>query len=215
MPSRNTSAPQKLLEHPEHRGALLIGQDVEHRAAFLGTEHRKFDRARAAQPVDRHRRRARDAELSHLFHSGFHASTASISMKVANASFSQMPFHQRIVTRSPNHMCAFSCETTSATRSSSARDADFLIRQQRGLAKCDRAEVLHRARGEIGNRDQIELVAGIFEPVIVGEIFERIRSDLLGPLVSPALPGTWTTRNGVPASTGAVASNSPTINATR
>ena len=41
-------------------------------------------------------------------------------MNVANASLSQMPFHQVIVTRSPNHMCAFSCATTSATRSSSA-----------------------------------------------------------------------------------------------
>ena len=37
-------------------------------------------------------------------------------MNVANASFSQIPFHQRIVTRSPNHMCAFSWAMTSATR---------------------------------------------------------------------------------------------------
>ena len=41
-------------------------------------------------------------------------------MNVAKASFSQMPFHQRIVTRSPNHMCASSCATVSATSSSSA-----------------------------------------------------------------------------------------------
>ncbi len=53
------------------------------------------------------------------FHSGFHASTASISMNVAKASLSHSPFHHDIVTRSPNHMCAFSCATTSATRSSS------------------------------------------------------------------------------------------------
>ena len=67
---------------------------------------------------------ARDTvKLSQRRHSGFHASTASISMKVANASFSHKPFHQRIVTRSPNHICAFSCETTSATLSSSARVA--------------------------------------------------------------------------------------------
>ena len=41
-------------------------------------------------------------------------------MKVANASFNQMPFHQRIVTRSPNHMWASSWATTSATRSCSS-----------------------------------------------------------------------------------------------
>ncbi len=40
-------------------------------------------------------------------------------MSVANASFSQIPFHHRIVTRSPNHMCASSCATTSATMASS------------------------------------------------------------------------------------------------
>ena len=34
-------------------------------------------------------------------------------MKVANASFSQMPFHHFMVTRSPNHMWASSWLTTS------------------------------------------------------------------------------------------------------
>jgi len=34
-----------------------------------------------------------------------------------------MPFHQVMVTRSPNHMCAFSWATTSATRSSSLCEA--------------------------------------------------------------------------------------------
>ena len=40
-------------------------------------------------------------------------------MNVAKASLSQIPFHQRIVTRSPNHMWASSWATTSATRSCS------------------------------------------------------------------------------------------------
>ncbi len=44
-------------------------------------------------------------------------------MNVANASFSQMPFHHAIVTRSPNHMWATSWATTSATRSSSVCEA--------------------------------------------------------------------------------------------
>ncbi len=44
-------------------------------------------------------------------------------MNVAKASFSQMPFHHFMVTRSPNHMCAISWHTTSAIRSSSTRAA--------------------------------------------------------------------------------------------
>ena len=44
-------------------------------------------------------------------------------MKVAKASLSQIPSHQLIVTRSPNHMWASSWAITSATRSSSVRAA--------------------------------------------------------------------------------------------
>ena len=51
--------------------------------------------------------------------SGRIASVVSNAMKVANASFSQIPFHQRIVTRFPNHWWASSCATTSAMFSSS------------------------------------------------------------------------------------------------
>ena len=44
-------------------------------------------------------------------------------MKVAKASLSQIPSHQSMVTRSPNHMCAVSCATTVMTRRRSASDA--------------------------------------------------------------------------------------------
>src|ERR1700684_4005939 len=128
-------------------------------------------------------------KLSHRFHSGFHALTASISMKVANASLSQMPFHQRIVTRSPNHMCAFSCETTSATRSSSARDAVFFSASRAVSRNAIAPRVFHRPRREIRNRNQVELVAGILEPVVVGKIFERERAYLLRPTGQRLLAG--------------------------
>ena len=62
-------------------------------------------------------------KLTQRCHSGFQAWTASISMKVANASLSQIPFHHTMVTRSPNHMWASSCATTSAIRSRSMWDA--------------------------------------------------------------------------------------------
>ena len=35
-------------------------------------------------------------------------------MKLANTSFIHTSLNQRIVTRSPNHMCAVSCEITEA-----------------------------------------------------------------------------------------------------
>ena len=42
---------------------------------------------------------------------------ASTLAKVANDSFSHRSSHQRMVTRSPNHMCAISCSTVSQRRS--------------------------------------------------------------------------------------------------
>ena len=59
------------------------------------------------------------ANVFHCSQSGRHASIVTRAMNVANASFSQMPFHQRIVTRLPNHWCASSWATTSAMFSSS------------------------------------------------------------------------------------------------
>jgi len=55
-------------------------------------------------------------KLTQRCQSGRKASQAMVSMKVAKASFSQMPSHQPMVTRSPNHMWASSWQTTSATR---------------------------------------------------------------------------------------------------
>ena len=52
---------------------------------------------------------ARSAQKpDHMSQSGRHASTALTSMNVAKASFSQIPFHQRMVTRSPNQRWASS-----------------------------------------------------------------------------------------------------------
>ena len=55
----------------------------------------------------------------HRCHSGLNTSVHIAAIKVANASLSHMPFHQPIVTKSPNHICASSCAMTSAMTSSS------------------------------------------------------------------------------------------------
>jgi hypothetical protein len=57
---------------------------------------------------------------THRRHSGRKASVQVISMNVAKASLSQMPFHHFMVTRSPNHMWASSWAITSTTAWSSA-----------------------------------------------------------------------------------------------
>ena len=93
----------------------------------------------------------------HRSHSGRKASTHSSSMNVAKASFSQMPFHHFIVTRSPNHMWAISWATTSATRSSSTRVA---------------------ARSSISSSDSRKVTAPRFSMAPMAKSGRAIRSSL-------------------------------------
>ena len=138
-------------------------------------------------------------------------------MNVAKASLSQMPFHHFMVTRSPNHMWAISWAITSATRCSSAWVAGRRVDQQQRLAEGDAAEVLHRAEGEVGHGDEVELVARVGDAVVVGEEAQRERADLEGEGGEVALAG----RVRRPAAAcrrrrpGSVASSGPTTNATR
>ena len=66
----------------------------------------------------------RYAQLFSTFAKVVHASVYSVACawqstlaNVANDSLSHRSSHQRMVTRSPNHMCAISCSTVSARRS--------------------------------------------------------------------------------------------------
>ena len=110
-------------------------------------------------------------------------------MNVANASFSQMPFHQRIVTRSPNHMWASSWATTSATFCCSACVLVAGSTQQQALAERDAAEVLHRAGGEVGQGEEVDLVARVRDAVVVLEPAQREGADVEAEAGEVALAG--------------------------
>ena len=51
------------------------------------------------------------------------------------------------------------------------------IGKQRGFAKGDGAEILHRTRSEIRYCDQVQLVAGIGDTVVIREPLERKGAD--------------------------------------
>ncbi len=110
-------------------------------------------------------------------------------MNVANASFSQMPFHHRIVTRSPNHMWASSWATTSAT---------FSVR--RGCSWPDRAssrlsrKVMHprfsiAPAAKSGRASRSTLSLGIRDAVVALEPAEGEGADLGGERGEVALAG--------------------------
>ncbi len=119
-------------------------------------------------------------KLTQRCHSGRKASTARISMKVAKASLSQMPFHQRMVTRSPNHMWAISWQMTSAIRSSSTRAA-----WSGSTNRTDSRKVTHprfsmapKAKSGIGH--EVELVGRVGDAEVVGEEAQGMAPDFQG-----------------------------------
>ena len=58
-----------------------------------------------------------DAKVVHACLNSVASAAARADMNSAKDSFSHRSFHQRMVTRSPNHMCASSCRTVMARRS--------------------------------------------------------------------------------------------------
>ena len=137
-------------------------------------------------------------------------------MKVANASLSQMPFHHLMVTRSPNHMCAISCTMTVAMPLELVASRLGRIGEQRYLAERHAPQVLHGAECEVGDRDEVELVARVGLIEVLGEEPQRVRARLEREAgETPLCPAVWTTRSGMPStSTGSVASSGPTTKAT-
>ena len=131
MPSRKRVLAEVLLEHAHDGRALLVGEDVEHPLGVGGRHDLELDRAGSCASASVSNAAVREMPKSvQRSHSGRKASVHFISMNVANASFSQMPFHHFIVTRSPNHMWAISWSITSATRCSSGWVAALGVDEQ-------------------------------------------------------------------------------------
>ncbi len=157
------------------------------------------------QGVDVEGGRALEAEGRPALPVGAEGVAGGISMNVANASLSQMPFHHFIVTRSPNHMWASSWATTSATRWSSCWVAVVGSTSRAVSRNVMQPEVLHGAEGEVGHGDEVDLVAGVGDAVVApGSTGGRRRRSRGRSRPGRPLPGTCTTRSGVPStSTGA------------
>ena len=125
-------------------------------------------------------------------------SAASRVMNVAKPSLSQMSSHHFIVTRSPNHWCAISCAMTPATPRFALDRRVLVVEEERGLAERDRAGVLHRARFEVGNADQVELPERILDAVVlVVKRDRRLGGADTANLPRFCMPGTEQTRIGM------------------
>ena len=168
-----------LLEHPQHRGALLVRQHVEHRVRVAWRGDRKLDRPRAVQAVERQRGRARHAERRPALPLGFprvdgqHLHERRERLVEPDA----VPPRHRHEVAEPHVRVLVGHHVGHALELGVRRRR--LVHQQRRLAERDRAEILHGARGEIRDRYEIQLVAGVRQTVVVLEERQRGGADLL------------------------------------
>ena len=179
--------PQVLLQHPQHGGAFFVGQDVEHGPGVVRVSDGELDRAGTAQPVDVQGRGARDAEARpalpfglpvvhrHHFHESGERLVEPQSVPPAHGHQVAEP-HVRVLVR----------DDVRYTLQFAARRGVFVDQQGR-LAERDRAQILHRAEREVGNRDQVQFVARIGPAVIGAEEFQRRRADGLSEAGQPLL----------------------------
>ena len=90
------------------------------------------------------------------------------------------------------------------------------VDDQQHFAERHAAEVFHRAEREVGDGDQVDLVGGVGDCVVVGKPVEGCGGDIEGERGAVALTGAMDARMGTPpAWIGSVASNGPTTKATR
>ena len=119
-------------------------------------------------------------KLTHRSHSGRKWSTHRSSIKVAKASLSQMPFHHFIVTRSPNHMWAISCEMTSATRWSSMRDARSGSTSKAFSRKVTHPRFSMAPKAKSGMAIEVELLGRVVDAEPLGEERQRMGGGIEG-----------------------------------
>ena len=148
-------------------------------------------------------------------------SVAITSMKVANASLSQMPFHHahRHQVAEPHVGQLVVDDVGDALQLGLGRAVG--VDQQQHLAEGDAAQVLHRAEREVRHGDQVDLVAGVGQLVVALEEAaapprrRRARTRTGVRCRAGARPAGGSVRPCPATMRGSVASSGPITNATR
>ena len=160
---------EELLEHPEDGRALLVGEHVEHRVGVARRPHRELDGTRRVQAVHREGGGAGDAERDPALPLGLPGVDGEDLHEGGEGLVEPdaVPPGHRDEVAEPHVRVLVRDHVGDALELGVGRRA--LVHQQRGLPKRDRAEVLHRARREVGDREEVELVARVRQAVILLE----------------------------------------------
>ncbi len=177
------------LEHAEHRAALLVREKVEHPVGVFGCHHLVLDGARVLERVDIERGRAAERELVPRLPLGLVLVDAEV-LHERGEGFVEPdavpPLHGHEVAEP--HVRDLVHDGQCRARHLVERDLVGIEKEPR-LAERDAPEVLHRAEREVGERDEIALLAGVRDAVIVSEEFDREGADVEREAGEVAPPG--------------------------
>jgi hypothetical protein len=161
-----------LLEHPQDGGALLVGEEVEHRLAVLRRLDLELDGPCIDEAVHTHRRRPRDAERHPALPLGLPRIDGE-QLHERGERFVEPdavpPEHGDEVAEP--HVGHLVGDDVGHALDLGVRGRP-LVHQERRLAKGNGAHVLHGPRREVGNGEEVELVAGIRQAVVLLEELE-------------------------------------------
>jgi hypothetical protein len=170
----------ELLEHAENGRALLVRQHVEHGLGLFRATDGKLDGAGTRQAVHAHRLAAARAEAhpplplgpevvdAHQLHERGEGLVEPDAVPPLHGHEVAEPHVGDLVGDHVGHPLELEA------------GRDVAVDEQRRLPEGHGAEVLHGAEGEVGHGDEVELVAGVGEPEVVGEVAEGVGADLEG-----------------------------------
>ena len=178
-----------LLEHPQHRRSLEVGEVVEHLAGLFRRLDGKLDRPRRLGGVGTHRIGAIGGEgepglpIRPERVDTLHRGECGEGLVEPDA---VPPLHRDQITEP--HVGDLVGNHLSDPHQLGLGGA-FAVEQKGGLSVGDRSEVLHRSPGEVGDGDHVHLVARVGDVVVVGVEAQGEGAGLEGVVGEMPLPG--------------------------
>ena len=178
-----------LLEHPKKAAALLVGEGIEHRVDLVGRAHRELDGARRVEPVEGERHLPVATEIHPALVLGLEvvqAAKGHVGRERLVQPDAVPPAHGHEVAE-PHVRDLVLDDLGDAFQLVTGRVGG--VGEQRGLTERHASEVLHRTEGEVGDRDEVELVTWVGLVEVLREVTQRVRAGLESESGQPCLAG--------------------------
>ncbi len=165
--------PEVLLEHPHDRGALLVGEDVEHPLRVGGRDHGVLDGTGRLQGVRVEGAGTGEAEADPPLPLGA-VGIGDLELHEGGEGLVEPdavpPLHRDEIAEP--HVRQLVCDHVHDVLQL-ALGRLVRVGEEEGLPERDAAEVLHGPEGEVGDGDEVHGIARVRDVEVVGEVGER------------------------------------------